>query len=228
MADKIDKIVIHVIEDGGNEELPVGYNLLGDGTYAQTILALIYNLLNSIDVVSYEGDSSLRIVDGHQEHSLVHMSLNGVSGNTNYMLVDLSDTTNWPHTETGHLSINHIILSINPSTTFQGDILVGFLSNVDESNGDFHQIIALHGDLNASPQVLNLNLGLHSIDTDKGDWFGPTTLNDVAFQTDVLLLGPDGRTVYPSGNGDLVMRLTSSAGTVDIAVTIVYRTVPAS
>lgn len=32
--------------------------------------------------------------------------------------------------------------------------------------------------------------------------------------------------IVPAGNGDLVMKLTSSAGNVDIAVTLVYRVLP--
>jgi len=58
------------------------------------------------------------------------------------------------------------------------------------------------------------------------EWFGPTAANDTTWQTDVNLVGPNGGTSYPSGNGDFVMKLLSSAGAADISVTVTYTTAP--
>ena len=45
------------------------------------------------------------------------------------------------------------------------------------------------------------------------------------FQTDVNLDGPDGNNSFPSGNGDLVMLVEVSAGTVDVSITLGYEAV---
>jgi len=55
-------------------------------------------------------------------------------------------------------------------------------------------------------------------------WFGPTTANDATWQTDVDLTGPDGAVAYPSGDGDLVMKITRTASQTDVSVTILYTT----
>ena len=54
---------------------------------------------------------------------------------------------------------------------------------------------------------------------------GPVTENDTAFQTDVNLrstLDPTGTAATPSGNGDMVMRVTDTAGTYTITVMVGY------
>ena len=55
-------------------------------------------------------------------------------------------------------------------------------------------------------------------------WFGPTTLNDNTLQTDLCVIGPDAATSYPSGNGDLVMKIEVGASSVAVGMTIGYRT----
>jgi len=49
------------------------------------------------------------------------------------------------------------------------------------------------------------------------------------FQTDVNLGGPDdpATITYPSGDGDLVLLVDRTAGSVSVSVTIIYETVGA-
>ena len=59
--------------------------------------------------------------------------------------------------------------------------------------------------------------------------FGPILANSVLFQTDVNLGGPDDPSTltYPSGNGDLVLLVDWTAGTVSVSITMIYETVGA-
>jgi len=59
---------------------------------------------------------------------------------------------------------------------------------------------------------------------DPSNFFGPITANDTTWQTDVNLQGPDGNTSFPSGNGDMVMLITQTAGDISVSLTVGYRT----
>ena len=180
------------------------------------------------DLATRHDRDSQYTVDGFAETSTVHLDTGSVAVQTAFMLVDISDTTNWPHTNTDHVIIRHILLEADPDATYLGQVKVGFLSSVDATNGDFNQIIDL--DLAKKSDLIIEDLiftgGFHC---QAATHFGPITANSTLFQTDVNLGGPDDPSTitYPSGNGDLVMIVERSAGTTDVSVTLIYETVPA-
>lgn len=186
----------------------------------------IYDSTNTIpaDVVDYEGDRSLGVFIAYQLTYTVSFSVDAASGTTGYMLVDLSDTTNWPHTNTGHIVLKSITVDTNTDAAFVGDLRFGFLSNVDATNGDFHEIGELHGERSATVGSGAFDFSNYGIGLETDEWFGVTTPNNVLWQTDVNLLGPDGLTTHPSGDGDFVMVLESTAGSADISITVIYTT----
>lgn len=161
---------------------------------------------------------------GFTDTDIVHLDKQGIVAQTAIMLIDLSDTINWPHVNTGHIVIEYVILEIDPADQYLGEVKFGFLENVDASNGDFHQIIDIDMARKSDLFVETLDFGSHGLDLRTNHWFGPTTNSD-KFQTDVDLLGPDGTTAFPSGNGDLVMLVEVSAQTVDVSITVGYETV---
>ena len=84
-----------------------------------------------------------------------------VAASTGYVLVDLSDTTNYPHSETNEAHLLGLTLSAETHSVGVFDIWVGVITEVDASNGTaywlhcFHiqkQLIARHN----SPAYLNL------------------------------------------------------------------------
>lgn len=168
-----------------------------------------------------EGVTSIATVPGKADVEVVHIDVD-VDTTTAFMIVDLSDTTNWPHTKTGHLDIAHFLINIDPATNFAGDIELGFLTDVNATNGDFHGIMEFHLDKKTEPFTFGLNFGAFGMDLELDHWFGPTTSNSTLFQTDVNLAGPDGNASFPSGAGDLVMIVTVSATTVAVGLTIGY------
>lgn len=170
-----------------------------------------------------EGETSAHFIPGHVDIEVVHLDAD-VSATTGIMLIDLSDTTNWPHTNTGHIDLVYIIVNINPTTTFEGDIELGFLSAVDATNGDFNGILEIHMDKKQDSILEMMNFGAFELSLELAHWFGPTDANSTVWQTDVDLIGPDGATSYPSGNGDLVCLITVSASTVAVGLTVGYRT----
>ena len=172
-----------------------------------------------------EGETSAHFVPGHVDIEVVHIDIDqSATTTTGYMVVDLSDTTNWPHTATGHIDIAYIIINVNPTATFVGDIELGFLSAVDAENGDFNAIMEIHMDKKQDSIFEMMNFGAFEMSLELAHWFGPTTANDTTWQTDVNLAGPDGTTTFPSGNGDLVMLVTATTSDVAVGLTIGYRT----
>ncbi len=172
-----------------------------------------------------EGETSAHFVPGHVDIEVVHIDIEqSAASTTGYMVIDLSDTTNWPHSTTGHIDIAYIIINVNPTATFVGDIELGFLSAVDGTNGDFNGIMEIHMDKKQDSIFEMMNFGAFEMSLELAHWFGPTDANETLWQTDVSLAGPDGNTSFPSGNGDLVMKVTAATSDIAVGLTVGYRT----
>lgn len=181
-------------------------------------------LPGGLDTTTEEGITSLYTVTGIQRTEYIHIDVEDIAATVGLMLIDLSDTTNWPHSQTGHIDLLYMYIDIDPDTSFQGEVSVGFLENVDGDNGDFHTVLDFHLDKKANPIEVFINLSAYEMTLDTDHWFGPTTANDATWQTDVNLLGPDGNTSFPAGDGDLVCKVTRTAGEVSVGITVGYET----
>ena len=177
------------------------------------------------DLIDKDNRKSQFVVSGFTDTAIVHADVMNIQAQKAVMLIDLSDTTNWPHTNTEHIVIEYIIVEVDPDGSYVGEVKFGFLSNVNATNGDFHQVIDVDMARKADLLVETLDFGSHGLDLRTNHWFGPTTADSLLFQTDVNLLGPDGNTSYPSGDGDFVLLIERTAGAVDVSLTIGYETV---
>lgn len=181
------------------------------------------------DTVTRHGRTSQYVVGGFADTQTVHLDTGSVAAQTAFMLVDISDTTNWKHTNTDHIIIDHFLVEVDPDANYLGEVKVGFLTNVDATDGDFNQILDVDLAKKSDLVVEDLDFGTHGFHCQASTHFGPILANSTLFQTDVNLGGPDdpGTITYPSGDGDLVLLVEVSAGTVDVSVTMVYETVGA-
>lgn len=155
----------------------------------------------------------------------IHVDFQSISAQTAFMLIDISDTTAWPHSKTTHCVLEYMILEVDPDTNYLGEVKIGFLSNVDATNGDFNQLFDIDLAKKSDLIVENINFGSHGLHCEADHHFGPILANSTLFQTDVNLEGPDNATSYPSGNDDLVLLVERSAGSVDVSLTLGYETV---
>ena len=176
------------------------------------------------DLVTKDGRTSQYIATGFTNTFTVHLDAQSISAQQAFMVIDLSDTTNWPHTETGHVNIEWIILEVDPDNTYAGEIKLGFLTNVDATNGDFNQVIDIDMARSSNLVIENMDFGTHGIDMEADHHFGPILADSTLFQTDVNLTGPDATTTFPSGDGDVVLLVERTTGTVDVSITIGYET----
>ena len=171
-----------------------------------------------------EGEVSLLVTPGPADIEVVHIDAEDVDTETAFMLIDLSDTTKFPHEDTGHIDLVFLTIQLDPDVNYAGDVELGFLTNVDGTNGDFNGILEVHLDKKTAPLVVTLPLPFGGMSLETSHWFGPTTANSTLFQTDTNLKGPDGTTTFPSGDGDLVMIVGNTAGEVSVGVTVGYLT----
>ena len=180
------------------------------------------------DIVTRHGRSSQYVVDGFADTQTMHLDTGAVAVQTAFMLIDISDTTNWKHTETDHIIIDHILIEVDPDLSYLGEIKVGFLSGVTATNGDFNQIIDFDMAKKSDLAIEDLTWG-GGFHCQASTHFGPILVDSTLFQTDVNLGGPDdpATLTYPSGNGDLVLLVERSTGEVDVSITTLYETVGA-
>lgn len=178
-------------------------------------------------VVNKYGRTSTFVAFGYSDTQTIHLDVGTSSTLIAYMLIDLSNTAVWKHTNTGEIIIEYIIIEVDPDTNFVGEIKIGFLTNVDATNGDFNQIIDV--DMARKADIFSevIDFGSHGLHCSTSSHFGPMIANSTLFQTDVNLGGPDDPSTitYPSGNGDLVMIIDGDGtNTVDVSITIGYET----
>lgn len=148
------------------------------------------------------------------------------SATEDVIVIDLSDTTNYPHDYTSWIHSMNMILGIDASADAEYVIQLGFLKNVDSADGDFHEIFVVDGSRKAgNSHFFAIAQSPEAPQLKSSKFLGPVELNQTAFQTDVNLrstLDPTGTAATPSGGGDMAMRVTHTAGTYTISLMIGY------
>ena len=147
------------------------------------------------------------------------------SASEDVILIDLSDTTNYPHDNTVWLHTSNMTLDIQGDATADYVVTIGFLASVDGTDGDFHEIFEIDGSKKAgSSHTLQISQAPEAPKLKAGSFVGPMSENDTAFQTDVNLASTlDPATAdTPSGSGDMVMRVLRTAGTFSVNLMIGY------
>ncbi len=178
------------------------------------------------DLITKDGRTSQYIAAGFTETQTVHLDVEITSDITAYMLIDISDTSTWKHTNTGHINLEYIIIEVDPHSSFIGEVKIGFLENVGASDGDFYNIIDIDMKRKSVLLVEIINFGTHGLDCESNHHYGPVIVDSTLFQTaGANILGPDGATSHPSGDGDLAMIIDGdNTNPVDVSITIGYET----
>lgn len=156
-------------------------------------------------------------------------SISGVSANTYALLVDLNDTTNYPHSQTNYLNIDTFSCSVSfSSNTAQARVKIGVITRIDGVNADISFLISkipsvqsandsilLHENYQPSSIQCNVNSGIlvGSVTNDK-------STNDTNINTGITLSSPTGN-VTPAV-GDIIIFFGYVADQYDATVSIIY------
>jgi len=175
---------------------------------------------------------------------LAVLQIEAVAESTAYVLVDLSDTTNYSHNQSNAIVLKNIALSTEKAGDGVYDVWVGVITEVDASNGTAKWIHCFHLEHVANStdstdrfaQQLffdDLDLKVNAV-TAGSEFLENVTSNislagSTVFQTDVGLgspAGAAGSTTGKPGAGDLVMYVeeVSGTGTLDFCVSVSYDT----
>jgi len=153
-----------------------------------------------------------------------------------FVLVDLSDSTNFPHTETGKIRLLRIEVDWEADTNGTGKLYIGVITEVDATNGTayFLDAIRMHTDHDGTDSTDKRHLvreyyGLDlEVDAANDKLYHVITNSiqsgDTNWQTDVALDSPLGNTSSAPGDGDLVAWLDWTAGNVYMTIKAFYWT----
>lgn len=166
----------------------------------------------------------------HPDSSYAHCDFDVTAGAGNFdmILIDLSDTTNYPHSNTGYVHIEEIYIDIDSGSSSVYTVSLGFLENVDGTDGDFYEIMHVQGskDAGLSQKVYKKFYPNGPRCSSSYVVTSDVTLNDTTYQTDVNLASTlDPSTAdTPSGSGDLVVRAITTSADIGVEINIVYHT----
>lgn len=196
-----------VLAEGNNV---IGIIKIGDGT-------------DTLDLLSMEGIISLRTITGLNDDFHISLRANNISATTGYILIDLSDTVVFPHTNTDHIVLTFMSVSLNPGSGFAGDVCIGYISRIDGTNSDIRILREFHmdraeGNINLFEEYNSAHFG-----TKPDRALLDELTNQSSFNTGNTNTIPGGGTATPAV-GDLVMLLTRASGAIDIGISIGYRT----
>ena len=173
---------------------------------------------------------------------LAVLQAEAVAATTAYVLIDLSDTTNFKHKFTNALILKSLALHAEKAGDGAYDVWVGIITEVDATNGTAEWIHCFHVEATGNPtdstdrfaQKINfkdLDLKVNA-SVAASEYLEFVTSNislagNTAFQTDVGLGSPAGAAGGATGKpgaGDLVVYVeeASGSGTIDFIISAEY------
>jgi len=142
----------------------------------------------------------------------VTLTFSAVDADTPYVLVDLSDTTNFPHANTNHIVLRGLNV-VTGNANF--DVYIGVVVENDATDGTAHWLYYSRGVTSESYRVPEHGIDLTVDATNKRLRFvrtNSTQADSVNWQNDTNRVSPVGSATKP-GVGDLVLWLDETAGT---------------
>ena len=181
---------------------------------------------DGIETASITSENYLDVsINSNHNGSSISFSAVGVVATTGYVLLDLSDSTNYPHTNTGEVHVDWIIVDYLGDNACVGSIEVGFIASITSDNADWHSVAKAHLDKKETERPIQINFNPQHIACTTAEHLSGGTMfhnDDTTFQNDTPLTATHA-TVAPAA-GDLVCKVTLSAGSVGFADTIGYHT----
>ena len=185
-------------------------------------------ITDGTDDVTVNSDGHLDVVQHtHPDTGAVHFHIDGLTtGTTRYILVDLSDTTNYPHVNTTYAHLEWLQIEVDGTNAAEYKVYIGFLENVDATDGDRYIVKHVSGSRTAGQSIRmfdNFAPNGHRMRSESTATH-MISLNDTNYQTDVNLpstLDPS-TSDTPSGSGDVILEIVVSAGTIDASIDLSY------
>ena len=155
----------------------------------------------------------------------VHLYLPNVTTSSNYILVDLSDTVNYPHDNTDYTQLEHMRIGIDADNQADYEITVGYIKYQSATGGTFNHLYSFSGDK---------NVGQNTQEYIYFGEFGPKMKNGYVLSNDIVtssVYGPNSqlRSTLDSsvantyvGVGDIVVNIIRNAGSFNLTINMAY------
>lgn len=183
-------------------------------------------------VPNSDGTFSLSVTQSIQESNVYFaLGLSNVNASGHRLLIDLSDTTTYPHDATGYINFSTVFMQVDRNATATGSITIGVITRVNATDAD---IVYFSGasftkteerhvlrDRNFAPSQLSTILsGGNAIKIATPKMTGITGVNTVTGLVDVF-----GVTKTPAV-GDIVFSYSVTAGEYNTNVAGFYHAEP--
>lgn len=178
-----------------------------------------------------------------RETYFVSLGAEAVADSTPYVLVDLSDTTNFPHENSNALHLAGLVLNTEKASDGIFDIWVGVVTENDATDGTAEWVHVFHLQASGNPtdstdrfgQTIDFTLGGHNEEGINLLVSGGATPHlatnqsqaaNSNWQNDTNRASPVGATTKP-GVGDLVVWVeeVTTGGTLDFVISALYEAV---
>ena len=186
-------------------------------------------ITDGVETATINTEGNLNITPhAHPDNGVFHFHVDGLAADTKYILVDISDTGNYPHANTDYVHIDWLDFEVDASANADYTVSIGFLEDVDVDSGDFYVVTHFSGTkqtgqnkdlfkryIPAGVRARASSVVTHAVGIDTADW-----------QTDVNLASTLDPTTADTAPGirDLVMEVIINAQSIDLAVDGGYHT----
>ena len=166
------------------------------------------------------------VTSDRDDPRFVPLLLSAITSTQYFGLVDLSDRTNFHHSETGRIDLHAIYLQVDRNSTATGSVRLGVITRVNATNADVVYVAGVTFTNSDTRRVLRdrdlrypIQLGQSGGNLTRA--IGPKETNIAAINTSGAISGPAGLSWIPAV-GDLVVRAERSAGEYSGSVSIQY------
>lgn len=165
-----------------------------------------------------------------QDCYTIRYSSSNLVTSTSAVLVDLSDTVNYPHRQTGAINVSSVRIDMGKVAATTGTLKIGVVTKVDTSSGSITWFFGHSFDRDITGTHITENSNYSDVSVRTRVVAGSCTYivsndkdtNSTVFQTDVNLPTTFGTDTAP-GVGDIVFKYTANGTTAaDINIELVY------
>lgn len=158
---------------------------------------------------------------------VVSYEVNDVGAKTGYVLIDLSNATNYPHTATTEIHVDWVQFSMLGNTTAEGHVKVGFITSIGAEYATVRCFMCKPANKLARTEFVSRQYNPSAVRCTPAAVLAGGGMNlttETTFQNDVALAGTY-EAVIPAV-GDLVMLIDWVAGTFEtVSIVIGYHTI---
>ena len=184
--------------------------------------------------VTEDGELATTVTERERNvYAVVHDDAIG-TGNTDWVLVDRDDTTNFPHDDTSRIDISAINIHIaQGSGNPDGEVLIGVITRIDGTDADITWGFAVDFNLPSNTDAReNFNFAPSQL---KFEVIGGNTtriisnyssLAESSINTGVSMDSPRGTATVTPGVGDIILRVANNAGTMRMFTGVMYHGEP--